>query len=42
VSIRSAAENVAMNYGLSDVARVAVDGWIQSEGKNAVSLSLFC
>ncbi|KAH3766650.1 cysteine-rich secretory family protein [Pelomyxa schiedti] len=29
---RSAAENVAMNHGFSDVAKVAVDGWITSPG----------
>jgi uncharacterized protein YkwD len=32
IPLRSAAENVAMSHGLSDVARIAVDGWIQSEG----------
>lgn len=35
---RKGAENVAMNHGLGDVGKVAVDGWIQSPGhrKNMV------
>jgi hypothetical protein len=28
----STAENVAMNQGISDVARAAVNGWIESPG----------
>lgn len=41
---RSAAENVAMNYGVADVAKVAVDGWIQSPGhrKNLLSKTQWC
>ena len=31
-SVRGAGENVAMNYGVGDVAKVAVDGWIKSPG----------
>eukprot|EP01112_Ceratiomyxa_fruticulosa_P011592 TRINITY_DN3156_c0_g3_i2.p1 TRINITY_DN3156_c0_g3~~TRINITY_DN3156_c0_g3_i2.p1 ORF type:complete len:395 (-),score=77.37 TRINITY_DN3156_c0_g3_i2:140-1324(-) len=43
-SHRSAAENVAMNRGFGDVARIAVDGWIQSPGhrKNLLSRSIHC
>eukprot|EP00727_Mastigamoeba_balamuthi_P014530 m51a1_g9701 hypothetical protein (109) ;mRNA; r:1385717-1386306 len=29
---RSSAENVAMNEGFGDAARVAVDGWVDSPG----------
>ena len=29
---RSGAENVAYNYGISDPAKVCVDGWINSPG----------
>lgn len=41
---RSAAENVAMSRGLSDVAQTAVNGWINSPGhrKNLVSRSEYC
>eukprot|EP00698_Gefionella_okellyi_P000287 TRINITY_DN10245_c0_g1_i1.p1 TRINITY_DN10245_c0_g1~~TRINITY_DN10245_c0_g1_i1.p1 ORF type:complete len:413 (-),score=67.68 TRINITY_DN10245_c0_g1_i1:45-1283(-) len=40
----SAAENVAMNHGFSEVARVAVDGWIDSPGhrKNLLSNHVWC
>ena len=40
----SAAENVAMSKGLSDVAKVAVDGWIDSPGhrKNLLSHHDYC
>ncbi len=43
-SYRAAAENLAMNYGVSDVARVAVNGWIESPGhrKNLLSNQTFC
>merc|ERR1711933_349455 len=30
--VMAAAENVAMSQGLADVAKVAVDGWIDSPG----------
>eukprot|EP01083_Nonionella_stella_P188024 692204_1 len=42
--VLSAAENVAMSQGMSDVARVAVDGWIQSPGhrKNLLSNHNYC
>jgi len=41
---RSAAENLAMNHGLENVARVAVDGWIESPGhrKNLLSNHNHC
>lgn len=41
---RSAAENVAMSRGLSNVAKVAVDGWIDSPGhrKNLLSNNNYC
>jgi len=41
---RSAAENLAMNHGLENVARVAVDGWIESPGhrKNLLSNHNYC
>ena len=32
IDIGAAGENVAMNSGYSDPARVAVDGWIKSDG----------
>jgi len=40
----SAAENVAMNYGMSTVAKVAVDGWIDSPGhrKNLLANHNYC
>merc|ERR1712228_39319 len=40
----SAAENVAMSQGLSNVAKVAVDGWIDSPGhrKNLLSNNNYC
>lgn len=39
-----AAENVAMNHGVGDVAKVAVDGWIKSPGhnKNLISSTTDC
>ncbi|KAL0482544.1 hypothetical protein AKO1_014453 [Acrasis kona] len=41
---RSAAENVAMNSGCTDVAKVAVDGWINSPGhrKNLLANHNYC
>jgi len=44
MSYRSAAENVAMSSGLPEVARVAVNGWIDSPGhrKNLLSNSIYC
>jgi uncharacterized protein YkwD len=41
---QSAAENVAWNSNVSDVARVAVDGWIKSPGhrKNLLSNHTYC
>jgi len=41
---RSAAENLAMNHGLENVAKVAVDGWIDSPGhrKNLLSNHNYC
>lgn len=41
---KSAAENVAMNQGVAEIARVAVDGWIQSPGhrKNLLSKMTWC
>ncbi len=41
-SVRGAAENVAMSQGMRDVAKVAVDGWIQSPGhrKNLLAPSM--
>jgi uncharacterized protein YkwD len=40
-SHRTAGENLAMNKGMADVARAAVDGWIKSPGhrKNLEGLS---
>jgi uncharacterized protein YkwD len=40
----SAAENVAMNSGSSNIAQVAVDGWINSPGhrKNLLSNTTYC
>jgi uncharacterized protein YkwD len=32
IPISGAAENVAMNSGYSDPARIAYDGWLKSEG----------
>ena len=42
--INSAAENVAMNQGMADVAKVAVDGWISSPGhcKNLLAKHTYC
>jgi hypothetical protein len=39
---RSAAENLAMSGGLSDPAKVAVDGWIQSPGYVRGRTRTFC
>lgn len=44
ISHRSAAENLALNQGVSDVAQAAVDGWIKSPGheKNLRGAFNFC
>lgn len=44
VAHRRAAENLALNQGVADVARVAVDGWIKSPGheKNLSGPYLLC
>jgi uncharacterized protein YkwD len=41
---RSTAENLAWNEGVSDTAKVAVDGWIRSDGhrKNLLSATNVC
>ena len=43
-SYRAAAENLAMSHGLRGVAKVAVNGWIDSPGhrKNLLSDQTFC
>jgi len=44
MNYHSAAENVAMSRGIDDVARTAVEGWIESPGhrKNLLSHSQYC